>query len=387
MPIVYIKEQGAYIKKVEERLAVEKSGMRLADVPIHTLSDLAIIGNVQISTQAIHLLLKQGIDVSFFTFRGDLLGRIASENSKNIFLRFEQYRLYQDMEKRLRFARNIVENKINHQIHLIKNFRFNASENKEMQSEVQDIVKKLEQIKSGLENRRTSNEIMGAEGSGSAVYFRAYGKMFKSDIRFEKRSRRPPKDPVNVLLSLGYTLLTKEVESALEAESFETYLGFLHGIRYGRKSLSLDIVEEFRQPVIDRLVLRMFNKRMMTEADFHMEEDRIVLEENGFMKFIKTYEKWMNDSVSMREKRCFRSIIKSQIAHLKKAIKERGEYIPYHFACDFAVDRDDSDSVGAAGIGDAGDVGACGAVADGICDVEACDAEAVGTFTSDCDEV
>ncbi len=368
MPIVYIKEQGAYIKKAEERLVVEKGGNCLADVPIHTLSDLAIIGNVQISTQAIHLLLKQGIDVSFFTFRGDLLGRIASENSRNIFLRFEQYRLYQNMEKRLRFARNIVENKINHQIHLIKHFRFHASESEEVQSEVQDIAEKLELIKSGLENRRTSNEIMGAEGSGSALYFRAYGKMFKSGIRFEKRSRRPPKDPVNVLLSLGYTLLTKEVESVLEAESFETHLGFLHGIRYGRKSLSLDIVEEFRQPVIDRLVLRMFNKRMMTEADFHMEEDRVILEESGFMKFIKTYERWMNDSISKRENRSFRSMIKSQIAHLKKAIKEQGEYVPYRFACDFAFDRDEGDSVGA-----------CNAGA-----VDACDA---GIFASDCDEV
>lgn len=116
------------------------------------------------------------------------------------------------------------------------------------------------------------------------LYFSVFSHMLKSNVKFETRNRRPPKDPINVILSLGYTFLTKEVESVLALHSFEMYIGFLHGIRYGRKSLALDLVEEFRQPVVDRLVLRLFNKRILNEYDFETQEGRVLLLEEGFRK-------------------------------------------------------------------------------------------------------
>ncbi len=170
---------------------------------------------------------------------------------------------------------------------------------------------------------------MGVEGICSAIYFRAYGHMFRCKIEFHGRNRRPPKDPINVMLSLTYTFLTKEVAAVLEAESFETYLGFLHGIRYGRKSLALDLVEEFRQPVADRLVLRLFNKQMMSEYDFDLEEERVLLREKSFQKFCVEYEKWMTQPVSEADGRSFREILKEQISKLKKAVREQKEYVPY----------------------------------------------------------
>ena len=109
--------------------------------------------------------------------------------------------------------------------------------------------------------------------------------MFKSSVSFQERNRRPPKDPINAILSLTYTFLTKEITAALEAESFELYLGFLHGIRYGRKSLALDLIEEFRQPAADRFVLRLFNKGMLGEDDFQMEDGAVRLKPNAFKQF------------------------------------------------------------------------------------------------------
>ena len=181
-----------------------------------------------------------------------------------------------------------------------------------------------------LDQQKTANGILGIEGICSNVYFHSYGAMFKSNIRFEKRSRRPPKDPANVILSLAYTLLTKEVSGVLDAESFEPYLGFLHGVRYGRKSLALDIVEEFRQPVADRLVLKVFNKRILSEYDFEYDEDnQIVLSEEGFRRFCVAYEKWIIGRDVTSGDKSFRSRIRQQSAHLKSSLLKGQIYKPY----------------------------------------------------------
>ena len=181
-----------------------------------------------------------------------------------------------------------------------------------------------------LPGKDTTSAIMGIEGAASNVYFKSYAQMFKSEIRFPGRNRRPPRDPINIILSLGYTLLTREVESSLEAESFETYLGFLHGIRYGRKSLALDLVEEFRQPVIDRLVLRLFNKGTIGSYDFETEGNNLpVLTEEGFRKFCRSYERWMTGQDKASGDKSFRQRIRQQTAELKHAIKDERDYIPF----------------------------------------------------------
>lgn len=152
--------------------------------------------------------------------------------------------------------------------------------------------------------------------------------MINCQFEFRGRNRRPPRDPINVMLSLGYTFLTREVCSVLESEFFEVYLGFLHGIRYGRKSLALDIVEEFRQPVVDRFVIRSFNKRILSEFDFEMEGEKVILNEDGFKKFCHNFEKWMIGGERGIEKN-FRQIIKQQAVVLKRAIQNKQQYLPY----------------------------------------------------------
>ncbi len=118
----------------------------------------------------------------------------------------------------------------------------------------------------------------------------------------------------------------------MDAESFEPYLGFLHGIRYGRKSLALDIVEEFRQPVVDRLVIMLFNKRMINRQDFEFPEpDGVILTEDGFKKFCTQYEKWLNGQNTLSGECSFRSVIRTQIGKLKNAIREDLSYGPYRW--------------------------------------------------------
>ena len=194
---------------------------------------------------------------------------------------------------------------------------------------------RMEQIRKTIPDRENSQELMGTEGICSQIYFGAFAAMLKCDFRndelvFKGRNRRPPKDPVNIILSLAYTFLTREVCSILEAESFEPYLGFLHGIRYGRKSLALDLVEEFRQPVIDRLVLMLFNKQMLGVYDFESGEDRrVILTEDGYKTFCREYERWMTGRNSIAGDPSFRNRIKQQAAALRRAIQKDEQYVPF----------------------------------------------------------
>ena len=238
-----------------------------------------------------------GIDVSYLTFSGKFLGTTAAEASKNIFLRFEQYKYYLDENKRLSMAKIIIRDKIQNQIDIIKAYR-----RKEQEYDWEADISQMKKQQAELFKAESSNELMGIEGLCSNIYFGAFSHMLDCDFEFKGRNRRPPRGPVNVIISLAYTLLTKEVSNALDAESFEPYLGFLHGIRYGRKSLSLDIVEQFRQPIVDRLVIVLFNKRMIGKFDFENDSDgKVILTENGFKKFCTEYERWMTGKIRMQE--------------------------------------------------------------------------------------
>lgn len=323
MAVFYIREQGTTVAKDGGRIKILKGGKSILERPVIGIDSIAIFGNVQVSSQAMLMLLQEGIDVDYFSFSGKYLGRLAADSSKNIFLRMQQYDLYMNEEKRLKLAKDIVRNKIGNQIRIIKTHRWNGTYN------WNDDVCQMQRLYQRLDDKQTPSSIMGIEGAVSNIYFQSYGQMFLCDFQFEKRTRRPPRNPINVILSLAYTLLTKEVAGSLEAESFEMHMGFLHGIRYGRKSLALDLVEEFRQPVADRLVLKVFNKRMLTEEDFDSEGDKVILTETGFHTFCTAYEKWISGLDSTSGEKSFRGVIHAQTALLKKAIREDVPYEPY----------------------------------------------------------
>jgi CRISPR-associated protein Cas1 len=319
MPAAYIREQGSYIRLKNGKMAVTKGNSTLMEMPLFLLENISVFGNIQISTQAMTKFLQSGIHVSFFTRSGKYIGQACSGESKNIFLRLSQYEYYLDTGKRTEMAKRITENKINNQLAVIHHYRWTGNS-----YDWKADVEKIEEYKKSLAQKDQINAIMGVEGICSNIYFGCYGQMFKSEIQFRTRNRRPPKDPVNAVLSLVYSFLLKDLCTILETESFEMYLGFLHGVRYGRKSLSLDFIEEFRQPAGDRLVLYLFNKRILKQEDFNEENGGIFLTEVGFRKFCTEYEKWISKEVE--EGKNYREI---QSGKLKKAIQYREDYVPY----------------------------------------------------------
>ena len=315
MAVIYIREQGVCVHKSYLQMVIQKRQRVLKKVPLSYVEQLVIFGNIQITTQLMEYLLLQGIEIHYFTYGGKYLGCSKGEHSRNIFLRCAQFEIFNDIEKKTLIAKILVEGKIRNQISVVRNYRWDVSHVYDWKSDLNSLKKQKEL----LEGKETIAEIMGIEGFASQIYFKTYGQMFKSEIKFNGRNRRPPRDPINAVLSLVYTFLARDMCSILDSQSFETYLGFLHGIRYGRKSLALDLIEIFRQPVVDRLILRLFNKQVLTKYDFRDDdEEGIFLNEDGFQKFCYEYERWMNDR---RHGDSYRSLMRRQVQMLRNTIQ------------------------------------------------------------------
>jgi len=264
MATLYLTEQGSKLVKDHRRLVVEKDGEVLFEVPAFKVDRVLIFGNVALTTPAISFLLESGIDTTFLTIHGRLKGRLMPLASKNVILRMRQFERAQDKAFALSLAKRIVEGKLKNARIVLQRYARNHPEEGGFTS----LLDELERLTAAIPRKENLQALMGLEGQGSALYFRAYSRMFRTAITFTTRSRRPPQDPSNALLGLGYTLLVNEAIGVLSAVGFDPYVGFYHGIHYGRPSLALDLVEEFRPTIVDRLVTTLLNKQVLREDDF-----------------------------------------------------------------------------------------------------------------------
>lgn len=320
MTTLYLTEQGSVLKKTYRRLLIEKKGEKLLEVPEFKIDRILIFGNVQITTQAINFLLDRGIDTSFLSINGRLRGKLAAVESKNVYLRIAQYQKNQDENFKVKFAKIIIETKIKNAINLINRYARNHPE-----IDFSGYSKNLKKCLLSLKRKERVSTIIGVEGRSSAIYFESYGKMFRKELQFRKRSRRPPADPINSLLSLGYTLITNEIFSILSTVGFDPYIGYLHGIDYGRPSLTLDLVEEFRQPIIDKLTLQLINKKILNEKDFEKKDNKgFYLKENSRKKYFIHYEHLMT-----KTKNNFRKSFQIQAYKFANTILKNIPYVPY----------------------------------------------------------
>ncbi len=327
MPTLYLLEQGAKLEKESKRLLVIKEGKIFLEVPEFKIDRVLIFGNVQITTQAMKFLLESGIETSLFTIFGRLVGRLLPAQSKNVFLRMAQFEKAKDENFKLTISKVIVEGKIKNAKAFLQRYSRNHPE--------VDFGKAEAELNSCLEElpRKTRvSSVVGVEGRASAIYFEAFGKMFRKGLQFETRIRRPPPDPVNSLLSLGYTLITNEMFSVTTSIGFDPYVGFLHGIEYGRPSLALDLIEEFRHSIIDRLTLELVNKEILTEDDFEEKEGAVFLTEDSRKKYFLHYEKRMLTSFQDFEEKIelnYRRMFYEQAQRFAKTLQEMTPYRPF----------------------------------------------------------
>ena len=287
MGTVYITEPDAFIGKTDERLSVKVKKQTLLDVPLIKVDGVVVLGRATVSPAAISELLERHIPLSFLTGTGRYLGRLEPELTKNIFVRRAQWQAAGESEQAVHVVRGFVRGKL-------KNYRSSLlRRERESPLNLQSSITRLEQAIAPIDTTTTINSLRGLEGAGSAAYFGCFNQLIKgSEFQFEARRRRPPTDPVNALLSFGYSLLRHDVQGAVNIVGFDPYLGYLHVERYGRPSLALDLMEEFRPLVVDAMVLSALNKRSLTAADFTTEplSGAVSLTVEGLRTFLRLYE-------------------------------------------------------------------------------------------------
>lgn len=288
MGTVYITTDDAFIGKTDERLYVRASKQTILDVPMIKVEGVVVLGRATVSPAALSELLERKIPLSFLTGTGRYLGRLEPPLTKNIFVRSAQWKAIGASPKALHVVRGMIRGKL-------KNYRnsFLRSQRNDSTLDFSRVVTRLEQAISPLEHAQTIDSLRGLEGAGSAAYFSHFNALIRADgFSFEARRRRPPTDPVNALLSFGYALLLHDIQSAVNIVGFDPYLGYLHVERYGRPSLALDLMEEFRPVVVDAMVLAAINKRALTLNDFITEplSKAVSLSDEGRRSFLRLYE-------------------------------------------------------------------------------------------------
>lgn len=261
--VVYVKTQGARIVKESKHLLVKKGEATYHTLFTYKLKQLLLFGNIEITHSALCQLMRNNIDTVFLSRYGRYLGRLAPLESKNVFLHKQQYHLLDDPVFGLRLARCIVAGKLANMTTVL--MRIKRSRNKPL---VGNIAKQIQDLMPKLAQADNIESIRGYEGRGSALFFEGFRYGFVENMGFTNRVRRPPTDPVNSVLSLLYTFLMNRVYSAVRIAGLDPYPGFLHTIDYGRYSLVLDLMEEFRTIIVDTLVLSLFNLKILQEEDF-----------------------------------------------------------------------------------------------------------------------
>lgn len=295
MATLYVTEPGARIEKEYRRILVTKHDEVLRVVPLSRLSEVVLVGRgVGVTTPALHMLLRAGVGLTFVSHTGKLLGRLVPPTPKNIPARQAQYAAAQDAELCLELARAIVGGKL-------RNSRAMARRVARDRPGVDDTrIAEISRCLKALPRAPDVDTVRGLEGQAARAYFAIWGQSFSGELRFERRTRRPPKDPVNSLLGLGYSLLTQNLMTACEIVGLDPYDGFFHADKYGRPALALDLVEEFRAVIVDSLVRTLVNKRMVDEGDFRPAvkgKEGIYLTRRGLRTFFTQYSHRLNTRV------------------------------------------------------------------------------------------
>jgi len=328
MATLYVTEPGARIEKEYRRLLVTKDDDTLLAVPLGRVSEVVLVGTVGATTPALLMLLDEGIPLSFVTRTGQLRGRLAPPSPKNLPLRHAQYDRARDPAFCLAVGRAIVDGKLRNSRALAYRIR---------RARPQIAAEWLERIERAVEAVAQAGDLdtlRGVEGSAAKAYFEVLRQALRPEMTFEKRTRRPPRDPVNALLSLGYTLLTQNLITACEVVGLDPYDGFFHADKYGRPALALDLVEEFRGPVVDSVVQLVVNKRVVGPGDFEEgREGGIYLSNRGLRKFLEQYTHRLNTEIvhPYHERRLtYQRVFEVQARLLAKTIQgELDRYVPF----------------------------------------------------------
>jgi CRISPR-associated protein Cas1 len=298
---LYVMTQGSYVHLDNETVRIEVEGETRLRVPLHHLGSVVVMGNVLISPYLLAKCARDGRSVTLLDRNGRFSCRMEGPASGNILLRHAQNDAFRDAARSDEIARSIVAGKLrNSRVLLRRAARENG--NVAESEQLGAAADHLDGLLARLRNATGINVMRGIEGEGAKVYFGVFSLMLKPAVRkefiFTERNRRPPRDCINALLSFLYTLLTHDAVSAAEGVGLDPREGFLHVIRPGRPALGLDLVEEFRAQVADRLALTLMNRKQLSHTDFDERPGgAVLLNEAGRKTVLQAYQKRKQEEI------------------------------------------------------------------------------------------
>jgi CRISPR-associated protein Cas1 len=301
---LYLNSQGLYVGKSGNVLKVKEKEKVIQEVRLVETCQVNLFGNIQLTTQAIQTLCQGDVPICYFSQGGWFYGITHGLGVRNIALRREQFRLAEDPEFCLRIARSLVAGKIRNQRTMLQ------------RNHVEPPADKIAQMKclcDDAERAESFEQLLGLEGNGARIYFELFSGMIKTgdpatsrlaggkpelSFDFTHRNRRPPRDPVNALLSLAYSVLAKDMTIVCHSVGFDAFLGFYHQPRFGRAALPLDLMEPFRPLIADSAVLSAINTKMVVPGDFVRAGQSVALNPDGRKAFFRAYEQRMDTLVT-----------------------------------------------------------------------------------------
>ena len=297
---LYVTTQGAYVHTDHRTLKVEAGDEKLLQVPVHHLGSVVCFGRVNVSPAAMAQCAQDQRDLVFLSRSGRFRAKVIGPTSGNVLLRLAQHQSYLDADQAIDIARNIVAAKIqNSRLLLMREAR--QTQDEDAEAALREAAGKLASAVESLSKTESMDALRGNEGYAAAAYFAVFNRLIRvadDGFVFDGRNRRPPRDRVNALMSFLYGLVRVECQAACEGVGLDPQIGFLHAVRPGRPSLALDLLEELRAPLADRLALTLINRRQLTGQHFSESSGGgVSLNEEGRRVLLVAYQKRKADEI------------------------------------------------------------------------------------------
>ncbi|MDD9975607.1 MAG: CRISPR-associated endonuclease Cas1 [Candidatus Poribacteria bacterium] len=326
MAILYITQQGAMLHKSGNQIIVKKEREVLQEIPIVQLDEVVIFGNGHITTPTMGYLLSKNIPVSFLSSRGKYKGKLQPPYAKDTLIRQQQYAVASDPPQCLELAKCFVRGKLTNAMRFCQRQR---TQNDEVKSAILSTRQTLEK----LEGAKNLESLLGYEGAGAAAYYQAFRQFLARDWGFTTRQFRPPPDPINAMLSLGYTLLHNHVYAFTNVVGLDPYCGYFHQPKHGHAALASDLMEEFRQIIVDGYVLSLVNNNRIKPKDFEKTNNGIRFTKEALDRFLTGYYGRMQRTFqhpTRNEKTTHLRCIELQVRHLARVIRgKEAVYKPF----------------------------------------------------------
>lgn len=286
MPSLYINEYGATLGLVNDRLQVRRNGKLVQEVPTLHLERVVLMVPANVTQPAVRFLMERGIDIAYLSPNGTFYGRYSAGAGKSVEQRLAQFQKFFEPKFRLALAKTFIAGKIANMLALWRALR--CENCKELET--------LQRIARGLDGVSSLESLLGNEGAASAAHFQLFRRFLPRAWHFPRRQPHPPPDPVNAMLSLGYTLLYSRMAGLLHMHGLDPYLGFFHERKNGHAALASDLIEEWRAPLVDLLVLKLVNLKQIAPSDFHKAEGACRMAKPALQKFIAAFEQRFQES-------------------------------------------------------------------------------------------